>query len=70
MTSLRKGSIISVVSVPMYDEKNEMDTILDDIGGSFGRFQLLNYILYSVPLFISGLVGIAYVFTTLTLDFR
>lgn len=56
------------------DEKNEkkddMELILDDIGGSFGRFQILNYILFSYVLFISGLNGIAYIFTALDLEYR
>lgn len=53
-----------------HGDQNDMEHILKDIGGSYGRFQIFNYILFSVSILISGFVNLAYVFTTLNLDFR
>lgn len=49
---------------------NDIEYILKDIGGSFGKFQLYNYVLISVPLFMTGLFSLTYVFTAMNLDYR
>lgn len=57
-------------SIVQQEQENEMENILNEIGGSFGRFQIFNYILFSIVMFIAGLTGVAYIFTALDLDFR
>lgn len=44
--------------------------ILDDIGGTFKRYQIFNYILFCIPFALSGSFGLSYVFTALNLDYR
>lgn len=57
-------------------EKNEssdsdlVELILKDIGGTFNKFQILNYILFCLPFALSGSFGLSYVFTALNLDYR
>lgn len=58
---------------PNKSETNDADDaefIINDIGGSFGKFQLRNYALYSIPIAVSGIVVMTYVFTALNLDYR
>lgn len=56
------------------DENNEnidyIDKILNEIGGSFKLYQILNYLIFCIPLAISGTLGLSYVFTALNLDYR
>lgn len=47
-----------------------VELILKDIGGTFKRFQILNYILFCLPFALSGSFGLSYVFTALNLDYR
>lgn len=47
-----------------------MEYILADIGGTYGKFQVVNYILYSIPLLVAGLIVMPYVFTAFNLDYR
>lgn len=61
----------------MNDDKQSVDkntdyveSILTDIGGTFNRFQIFNYILFCIPFALSGTFGLSYVFTTLDLDYR
>lgn len=51
-------------------EGNEIEQILNDIGGSFGKFQLFNYMLFSIPMTVIGITALTYVFTTLNLEYR
>lgn len=57
-------------------EKNErsdadlVELILKDIGGTFKKFQIFNYILFCLPFALSGSFGLSYVFTALSLDYR
>lgn len=51
-------------------EESEIEQILNDIGGSFGRFQLFNYALFSIPITVIGIVSMSYLFTTLNLEYR
>lgn len=51
-------------------EKNDVEFILNDIGGAFGKFQIYNYIMLSFSMFISGLYIFDYVFSTLEIDHR
>lgn len=44
--------------------------ILDDIGGTFKRYQIFIYILFCIPFALSGSFGLSYVFTALNLDYR
>lgn len=44
--------------------------ILDDIGGTFKRYQIFNYILFCIPFALSGSFGLSYVFTALNVDHR
>lgn len=46
------------------------EEILDELGGSFSRFQLYNYALLSIPIMVSGMVALTYVFTALNLEYR
>lgn len=52
------------------DGSSDIEYILNDLGGSYGKFQLINYILFSIPIGISAMVGMTYVFTTLNLEYR
>lgn len=47
-----------------------VELILKDIGGTFRKFQILNYILFCLPFALSGSFGLSYVFTALNLDYR
>lgn len=49
---------------------NEMDEIFNELGGTYGRFQIFNYILLVIPHIITGYIVFAYVFTALSLDYR
>lgn len=49
---------------------NDIEYILKDIGGSFGRFQLYNYALFAIPICLSGIFSLTYVFTAMNLDYR
>lgn len=54
-------------------ERSDVDLvelILKDIGGTFRKFQISNYILFCLPLALSGSFGLSYVFTALNLDYR
>lgn len=52
------------------NEENEIEQILNDIGGSFGKFQLFNYTLFSLAMIIIGLNSLGYVFAALNLKYR
>lgn len=52
------------------DKPDDVEFILDDIGGTFGRFQILNYVLFAVPIFLSSVYVLDYVFSSLDLDYR
>lgn len=52
------------------NNSDDYEYIINDIGGSFGTFQILNYVLYSIPIAIAGIVVMTYVFTALNLDYR
>lgn len=49
---------------------NDIEYILKDIGGSFGKFQLYNYALFAIPICLSGIFSLTYVFTAMNLDYR
>lgn len=52
------------------NEGNDIEFILQDIGGTFGRFQIYNYLMLSFSMFITGTFILDYVFTTLPIDYR
>ena len=47
-----------------------VDTILVDLGGTFKKYQIINYILFCIPFALSGTFALSYVFTALNLDYR
>lgn len=47
-----------------------VELILDDIGGSFKKYQIINYILFCIPFALSGSFGLSYVFTALNVEYR
>lgn len=52
------------------DEHNEIDFILKDIGGTFGKFQIYNYLMLSYSMFVTGTYIYDYVFATLDVGHR
>lgn len=51
-------------------ESDDIDFILDNVGGAFGKYQLFNYALLLLAMCLSGMFILDYVFTTLDLDYR
>lgn len=49
---------------------SELEFILKDIGGTFGKFQIFNLILLAFPIFLADVFVLDYVFTSLNLDYR
>lgn len=47
-----------------------MELIFTDMGGTFGKYQIINYILFCLPFALSGSFGLSYVFTALNIDHR
>lgn len=47
-----------------------LEVILSDIGGTFKKYQILNYVLFGFTLTLSGAFSLSYVFTALNLDYR
>lgn len=52
------------------NEPNDIDFILKDIGGTFGKYQFRNYLLLSFAMFVAGTYVLDYVFTTFEVDHR
>lgn len=52
------------------DELNGIDFILQDVGGTFGKFQIHTYLMLSFSMFISGSFVLDYVFASLDIDHR
>lgn len=55
---------------PVNDANRDVNYILEQIGGTFGRFQIRNFILYSIALIFCGMAGMSYVFTAMNLEYR
>lgn len=53
-------------------EKNVdfVELIMKDLGGTFKKYQIYNYILFCIPFALSGTFALSYVFTALNLDYR
>lgn len=49
---------------------DDVDYIIKDLGGTFGRHQIYMYILIAIPIWMSSVFVLDYVFTTLDLDYR
>lgn len=47
-----------------------VDAILFDLGGTFKKYQIINYILFCIPFALSGTFALSYVFTALNLNYR
>lgn len=56
--------------VDEHQEHNDIDFILKDIGGTFGKFQIYNYLMLSFSVFVTGSFVLDYVFSTLQVDHR
>lgn len=52
------------------DDDYDVELILEEIGGTFGKFQIYNYLLLSYAMFVSGQFAMDYVFSTLPIDHR
>lgn len=52
------------------DDQNEIDYILNDIGGTFGKFQIYNYLMLSYSMLVTGTYIYDYVFSALEIDHR
>lgn len=52
------------------DEVTGIEYILKDIGGTFGKYQIFNYLMLSYFMFVTGTFILDYVFTTLKIDHR
>lgn len=51
-------------------KKDLAEVILKEIGGTFKKYQIINYILFCLPFALSGSFGVNYVFTTLKVEYR
>lgn len=49
---------------------DDVDLILKDLGGTFSRFQIYNYLMLSFSMFVTGTFVLDYVFATLQVDHR
>lgn len=49
--------------------EHNFDVILNELG-EFGRYQKINYLLMCVPLALSAMYGMSYVFTAADLEHR
>lgn len=47
-----------------------LEVIFTNIGGTFGKYQIINFILFCLPFALSGSFGLSYVFTALNIDYR
>lgn len=53
----------------MSEEEIDLEPVIKEIG-QFGKFQLLNYILISIPILFIGIYSLSYIFTTEDLNYR
>lgn len=67
---LNEKEVAAVSGQSKQDDNQEIDQLLNDLGGGYNRLQRFNYCLMCVPIFLAGALGIGYIFTTLDLDFR
>lgn len=56
--------------IPNQQNVDLVDVILRDLGGTFKKYQIINYILFCIPFALSGTFALSYVFTALNLDYR
>lgn len=47
-----------------------LEVIFTNIGGTFGKYQIINFILICLPFALSGSFSLSYVFTALNIDYR
>lgn len=47
-----------------------LEVIFTNIGGTFGKYQISNFVLFCLPFALSGSFGLSYVFTALNIDYR
>lgn len=52
------------------NEENDVEFILNNIGGTFGKFQIHNYLMLSLSMFVTGTFVLDYVFSTLPIEYR
>lgn len=60
----------STTSESNSSKRDVLEVILENIGGTFKRFQIINYTLFCLTLSISGSFTLSYVFTALNLEYR
>lgn len=48
---------------------HNFDVILKDLG-EFGKFQKINYVLMCIPIALTAMYGMSYVFTAADLEYR
>lgn len=52
------------------DANCDVNIILKQIGGTRGRFQIRNFLLYSIGLCFCGMASMSYVFTAMNNEYR
>lgn len=55
---------------PKKDDNSDIEFILNDIGGTFNKFQIYNHCTYLFSLAVAGVVIMTYVFSALNLEYR
>lgn len=70
MKSAEEKTFFDVTEQKIQDEAEEIESILKDIGGSFGNFQIFSYCLYSIPMFVIGILTMGFLFSAAKIDHR
>lgn len=52
------------------EQPNDLEFILEDIGGTFGKFQIYFYVLLAFPIILTDAYNLDYVFSSLDIDYR
>lgn len=68
--AVESAELVEKAKEKIEDEGFEIEFILKDIGGSFGKFQIFTYCLYSIPMFITGTITLSFIFSASNLDYR
>lgn len=68
--SILDGQTELELSTTKRQDVDLVDVILRDLGGTFKKYQIINYILFCIPFALSGTFALSYVFTALNLDYR
>ncbi|KAG4067214.1 hypothetical protein HA402_000205 [Bradysia odoriphaga] len=68
--SILDGQTESELASNNQQDVDVIDAILSDLGGTFRKYQIINYILFCIPFALSGTFALSYVFTALNLNYR